>query len=554
MEATHRASALPRNAAISPSSTESDLTAIDGFGSLRRAERLLVQACASGDMAKVSLRRPERSSSEISIRASLLAFILRGGLPLRGRRLQLIGAWVEGRLDLGDASIAGSLWFYRCRFDSPVLLDGSRVAGSVTFACCHLSGLMAETCSIARDLALNAGCVVDNDLRLGRARVGGDIDCSRLDLRGGADAAQPRRALVADGLRVGGDVRLADDFQAVGEVRFAGARVGGDLRASGHFNGNAVAEGRRGAALVLDRVVVHGSVRFGSGFGAAGSVSMRRARICGDLDATGASFDWLGDASWDDSATLVLDRARIDGALILRELRAPLLGASFVGACVGTLADDRSTWGERLALDGFDYSRFGDGAPLDTGFRVGWLERQDPAHLKAQLRMQPWRRLIRVLRRMGHEHRADSIALRRERWLRRIGCVGSWAPPALRWLPRSGHLLLGLLAGHGYRPGRLVAWMAAVWLLCGGLYWVAGELGQTSVAPASIGTAIDPFAYSLDRLLPLVDLGPASAWAAGSGWTNAMRWVGYLETGFGWIAVLLLLASFAGWVDRDRQR
>jgi hypothetical protein len=153
---------------------------------------------------------------------------------------------------------------------------------------------------------------------------------------------------------------------------------------------------------------------------------------------------------------------------------------------------------------------------------------------------------------MGHEHRADSIALRRERWLRRIGCVGSWAPPALRWLPRSGHLLLGLLAGHGYRPGRLVAWMAAVWLLCGGLYWVAG--GQTSVAPASVGTAIDPFAYSLDRLLPLVDLGPASAWAAGSGWTNAMRWVGYLETGFGWIAVLLLLASLAGWVDRDRLR
>ena len=489
------------------STSEPGVTALDGFGPLRRAERLLVQACASGDIAKVGLRRPERSSAGASVRASLLAFILHGGLPLRGRRLQLIGAWVEGRLDLGDASIAGSLWFYRCRFDSPVLLDGTRVAGSVVFAGCRLAGLMAEACTIAHDLSLNAGCVVDNDLRLSRSRVGGDLDCSRLDLRGSGEPGPPRRPLVADGLHVGGDVRLVGGFQAVGEVRFGGASIGGDLCASGQFNGNAVAEGRRGAALALDRVVVHGSVRFDAGFGAAGSVSMRRARIGGDLDATGASFDWLGDASWDDSATLVLDRARVHGALILRELRTPLLGASFVDARVGTLTDDRSTWGERLALDGFDYSRFGEGAPLDSVFRAGWLERQEPAHLKAQFRMQPWRRLIRVLRRMGHDHRAGSIALRRERWLRRIGWVGAWAPPALRWLPRSGHVLLGLLAGHGYRPGRLVAWLAAVWLMCGGLYWAAGERAGASPAAAATDSTLGPFAYSLDRLLPLVDLG-----------------------------------------------
>jgi hypothetical protein len=554
MQATYRASAPPRFVAPSPSSAEPEITALDGFGRLRRAERLLVRACSSGDIAKISLRRPERSSAETSIRASLLAFIARGGLQLRGRRLQLMGAWIEGRLDLGDASIAGSLWFYRCRFDAAVLLDGARVAGSAVFAGCHLSGLMAEACTIAHDLTLNAGCVVDNDLRLSRAQVGGNLDCSRLDLRGSGEPGTPRRPLVADGLRVGGDVRLVDGFQAVGEVRFGGARIGGDLHASGQFNGNAVAEGRRGAALSLDRIMVQGSVRFDSSFGAAGCVAMRRARIGGDLDATGASFDWLGDASWEDSATLVLDRAHIRGALILRELRTPLLGASFVDARVGTLTDDRSTWGERLALDGFDYSRFGEGAPLDSVFRTGWLERQEPAHLKAQFRMQPWRRLIRVLRRMGHEHRAGSIALRRERWLRRVGWVGAWAPPALRWLPRAGHALLGLLAGHGYRPGRLVAWLAVVWLLCGGLYWAASESASSSHAAPATDSTLGPFAYSLDRLLPLVDLGQGTTWPAGPDWTHALRWVAYFESGFGWIAALLLLASIAGWVDRDRQR
>jgi hypothetical protein len=221
---------------------------------------------------------------------------------------------------------------------------------------------------------------------------------------------------------------------------------------------------------------------------------------------------------------------------------------------VGTLSDDRSTWGERLALDGFDCSRFGEGAPLDSLFRTGWLERQEPDHLKGKFRMQPWRRLIRVLRRMGHDHRAGSVALRRERWLRRNGWVGSRAPPALRWLPRAGHALLGALAGHGYRPGRLLAWLAAVWLLCGGLYWTAAELAGGGLAAPFADTPFGPFAYSLDRLLPLVDLGQCGAWAAGSECTDALRWLAYLESGFGWFAVLLLLASMAGWVDRDRQR
>jgi hypothetical protein len=532
--------------------TEAAAPALAGFAPLRRAERLLLQACSRGDIAKIGLRRPEEALARLSIRASFLAFVLRGALQPHGRRLQLVGAYIEGRLDLGDARIACSLWFYRCTFDSPVLLDRSHVAGAVSFAGCHLSGLLAEACTIAGDLTLNAGCTVLNDLRLTRARIAGNLDCARLDLSGGRHPAQPRRALVADAVQVGGEVRLAERFQSVGEVRFSAARVRGDFCASGHFNGNALREGGRGAALLLDRAVVGGSVRLDGGFNAAGRVAMRRARIGGDLDSTGANFDWLGDGSWGSSGSLVLDRARIEGSLVLRTLQAPLLGASFVDARVGILCDDASTWGERLLLDGFAYGRLGDGAPLDSAFRSAWLERQEPAHLAAQFRVQPWRRLIRVLRRMGHEHHAGSIALRREHWLRRIGWVGSWAPPALRWLPRAGHGLLGLLAGHGYRPGRLIGWLVAVWLLCGGVYWAAAEQGPAASTTLLAEQGFSPFAYSLDRLLPLLDLGQAGSWTATAAWTQAMRWLGQAEAAFGWLAMLLLVASLAGWVDRDR--
>lgn len=483
------------------------LSGLAGFAPLRLAERLIVQACLAGDIAKVRLQLPPAPTREVAVRAAFLAFLLDGGVPLRGRRLHVIGAWIEGRLDLGGHDIAGSLWFYRCHFDSPVLLDGARVRGDLNFGGCRLPALLAERAQVDGDLVLNAGCVVERELRLRRARVAGDVDIARADLTGGP-AGAPRRALLADALQVDGHLRLHDGTEVLGEVRMVGARIEGDLLLSGRFSGNAVDETHRDTALRLDRLQLGGTLRLDAGFGAAGGVSLVRARIGGDLDATGAGFDRLGDGTWGDGAPLRLDRAVVEGALVLRELQEPLLGASFGGAKVGALVDDASTWGERLDLDGFAYSRFGEGAPLDTRFRVEWLERQRPAHLAADFRAQPWRRLVRVLRKMGHEGRAASVALRREQWLRRSGRIGEWAPRGLRWLPSMAHAAHGLLAGHGYRPWRLLGWSAGV--------WAAG-----ATLPA--GAPLAP-------------------------------WYARFELGFFALAALLLVAALAGWTDRDRRR
>ena len=519
-----------------------DAIALTRFAPLRPAERVLLQALRAGDIAKVSMRQPSVCSTAVGVRAALLSRLLRSLAVLPWRRLELMGAWIEGRLDLDDAEIAGSVWFYRCTFEAPVTLARARVSGSFTFAGCRLPAVHAEGCAVERDLALVAGCTIGRDLRLARARIDGHLDCSRLRL--GSDGEHgAHRSLVADAARIGGDLRLGAGFTALGEVRLIGARIEGDVRADGHYTGHLQPGGGRGRALTLERTRIGGSLRLAGGFGAAGSTSLRRVHIGGDLDATGANFDRLGDAAWQAEPMLLLERATIDGTLMLRRLYTPLTGASFAGTRVGTLSDDEASWGERIALDGFDYSRFADDAPLDTRFRAGWLERQEPAHLHAQLRVQPWRRLIRVLRRMGQEHRAASIAMRRERWLGRIGVIGAWAPPGMRWLPRLGHRLHGLLAGYGYRPGRLLAWMVGVWLACSLAYW----------ATAPEGSAWQAMAFSLARLVPVADL--PSTWPAAPGAPGAalLRWLGHTETAFGWAAALLLLASLAGWADRDRR-
>lgn len=562
------------------------------FEPLRRAERILLRACTHGDIARIGLRRPVAGTVDVTVRASLLAFLARGGGPgvqVGARRIEMLGAWIEGRLDLGDAQIAMTLWFYRCVFDHTPLLDGARVSGSVGFPDCRLPGLMAEGCSVRDDLSLNAGCSVDGEVRLKRAEIGGDLHCARMKLQTG-ERAIASRPLVADGIRVRGDVTLSEGFEAVGELRFVGARIGGDFRAgrarvTGHVDG----EGARSAALVLDRAEIGGSVLLDAGFAAAGRVCLRRAVVGGDLDCTAAAFDRVGDAAWDKGVALVLDRAHIGGTLSLRRLQGPLAGASLADAKVKVLADDGSSWGERLVLDGFAYSRFAEGAPVDAAFRLAWLLRQAPAHLGPRdFRAHPWRRLIAVLRKMGHEAGAAQVAIQREHLLRRVGRIGAAAPAGWRWMPRAAHRLFGWFAGFGHRPQRLAGWAIGVWLASAALFWAAAEQGAIAPADPRVWAdarfaacrapdarwthcaalprehpAFEPLAYSLDRLLPLAPLDQARAWqpvalrpGTGTvfpiGWGEGARALGWLETLFGWFAVLIAIASLAGWTDRDR--
>lgn len=530
-----------------------DLAAtLSDFEPLRRAERVLLKALARDDIARVGLRRPAERGDDVAVRGALLARLAVGAAHApRLRRIQLLGAWIEGPLDLGDLRVGASLWFYRCVFEVAPRLDGARFAGSLSLGDCLLPGLLAERCRIAQDLAIHAACTVTSELRLEGARIGGDLRLSRTVLHDEHDASL-RRPLVADRARIGGDVRLDDGFEAHGEVRFVGARIGGDVLAGrARLNGPVDATGVRRDALLMDRAEIGGHLRLDQGFAAAGRICLRRIRVGGDLDCSGAGFDRVGDASWGDGAALVLDRARVRGALVLRGLQGPLLGASFAGTRVGTLVDDQSSWGERLVLDGFAYSSFGEGAPLDAPFRLAWLERQPGAHLAGDFRTHPWRRLIAVLARMGEQHSAGEIALRREERLRRIGRVGRAFPRALRWLAHGAHALYGWTLGYGWRPQRLAGWLLAVWLACAAVYWAAAEQGALAAAPQA--APFDALAHSADRLLPLVDLEPPPRWvppprapAEAADWALGARWVGRLEALVGWAALLGLAVSLAG--------
>jgi hypothetical protein len=544
---------------------------LSSFQPLRPAEQLVVRAFVEDDIARIGLRRPLVPSIDITVRGALVAHLARSGGAGEGppHRVQIVGAWIEGQVNLRDASIAESLWFFRCVFDASPRFDGARIAGSLSFPGCLLPGLRADDCTIAGDLALNAGCIVRLDVRLARTTVGRNLNLGRAQLRSGdrVDMQVPRR-LIADDARIAGDALFTDGFEADGDVRLVGLRVVGDLRASsarlsGHVNG----DGQRGDALNLDLAHVAGSVVLDKGFSAAGSVRLKRAQIDGDLDCTQAAFDAFNDMGWRGAVAFAIDRARIGGSLVLARLKQPLSRATLAGTSVGTLHDDDTSWGESLVLDGFAYRQLAAPAPASSGFRIEWLSRQEPAHMGRDFRAQPWHQLIRVFQRMGLPAAARDVAVAREVQLRRVGRVGAGSPQRLRWLPRLAHRAFGLLAGYGHRPWRPVAAMLLVWLGCAAVYSIAAERG--AIAPTATWQAneralppsypaFNPLAYSLELLVPFVDLQQRRLWsvagerAASDGWGTAARFVAWHEAVLGWAGWLLMALCLMSALNRRR--
>lgn len=299
----------------------------------------------------------------------------------------------------------------------------------------------------------------------------------------------------------------------------------------------------------------------------------------------------------------------IKGTFMFRNLREPANRISLASCHVGQLIDDAESWGGDIVLDGFSYDCLTGGAPTDAGTRLAWLAKQPADHFKgANFTPQPWQQLIRCLRTMGHIEEARQIAIRREEHLRAIDRIGQTPSNsngafrcAYRRSARGLHRGFGLLADFGYRPLKLVCWMIGVWLLAGSGYWWAAQnavfapsnplvfdridydhcrpfsdrdngkarVGNWYLCGAGPGeyTAFSPLAYSLDLILPLVDLQQERDWAPiiptpQAAWYMELlaldrfrltRLLVWCEILFGWIASLLLVAVLSGMTNRDRE-
>jgi hypothetical protein len=192
--------------------------------------------------------------------------------------------------------------------------------------------------------------------------------------------------------------------------------------------------------------------------------------------------------------------------------------------------------------------------------------------------------MVKVLREMGHTDAAREVAIEYEKARRKAGTIKGKAARLLHWI-------YGASVGYGHRPMRLLKIASLVWFVCAVFYYDASLEGWMAPSnpvyfqdarykgcrpdnggnwvycdqfAAAEYAAFNPFAYSFDLILPLVNLQQEESWSpiVDKGFANAksidpnfnrgtfVRLLVWFEILFGWAASLLFVSVAAGFIKR----
>ena len=155
---------------------------------------------------------------------------------------------------------------------------------------------------------------------------------------------------------------------------------------------------------------------------------------------------------------------------------------------------------------------------------------------------QPYSTLAAALRSMGRENDATRVLIARADDRRRAQGLMAF----LLGIPYR------LLVGNGFRT-----WWAAIWIIVVTLVGTVvfnraydqGEL--TRVTPAAQTMPFQPFVYSLDVLLPIVNLGQADSYVPTGPQASGVRTYLWTQEGLGWLLATALVASAGATLRRS---
>jgi hypothetical protein len=263
-------------------------------------------------------------------------------------QIRLVGAAVEGQLDMSDARIENSAGFALVASElmvgqsllaaglrtGAVVLSSARIGGNLAMDGAELNGggeeaFTAGGIEVGGHLECVDGFRARGDVSLPYATIDGRLDFSdaRIDgqlvLYGGKvrtqlgleratlnapEGADPQVALNADDLQVGGGIHCSG-LSARGQLRLAGADVGGQLNLRGATLDSGRSSDQVPEALAGQRLRARGGIYCVEGFSARGDLTFLMARIDTELSLDGACVE---------EGAVVVDGATIGQRLSLK--------------------------------------------------------------------------------------------------------------------------------------------------------------------------------------------------------------------------------------------
>jgi hypothetical protein len=567
------------------------------------ASRVVLTGCQLAGLTASMLRARQVDLSRSTLRTGPLLLMcgdITGDLICSGTQLKGTDSDRNG-LVAGGMKVGGSV--YLDQLDRPFTATGAvwlaraDITGDLACSGAHLGknrdgiALLADGIRVGGEAFLREGFTADGAVRLLGADITGDLSCRDAQL--GHD--HNGDALVADRMKVGGEVHLYKGFTADGAVVLKGADITGDLSFRGaklngkNRDGNALdADGMKaGHDVLLDKEPGdNGPER---PFTAAGAVRLARADITGQLRCSGARLtgtDHPGNALVGDEikvgAAVLLDEGfTAAGTVSLNSARADVLrwapDGQFSGqvnledAHVGELEDNWPQAGEqageqaahgywplggRLRLSGFTYDSLGK---AEVKQRLGWIQSQYQGDKRADFAAQPYEQLADMYRRAGQECEAREVAIARRRDLRTYG--------NLRPYRKFGNWFLDITIRYGYQTWRAAVLLAVVFVA----FLVLSIVGQHQhvIVPTGDTTGLQsmptatqctsnypcfyPFGYTVDTVIPIINVHQADYWRPNGHAPSGWLWVvgAWGATAAGWALATLLIAGYTGLVRQS---
>jgi len=441
---------------------------------------------------------------------------------------------------------------------------------------------------IQKNIFFRNGFEVDGTVDLMHAAIGGLLSCANGKFRnlGGM-------ALNCEAIQVKHGVLFIEGFEAEGGVRLFKANIDGNLECfNGKFKNN------NDYALDAALMKVSNNVFFSKNFEAEGIVNLRYSVIGGSLQCSDANFLNPNDIALNFENVKVANKLILENTVVNGFL-------NLAHANVNILNDHNYHYdkdNEKISINGLTYN-FIEGN-LSVNYRLLWLRRMSTNDNSNVFQPQPWKQLAKVLREMGHVDEADHIMIgfhykRLENIKNNIKTARYFSKISLsiiyifKWLFKH-------ISSYGYQPIRAFTIMTVIWILCGFVYWYAARVAvfapsnplifqdsnysckiNSAITPteynnsnnwyfASPGeyTTFQPFWYSLDVILPVVDLqmekdwgvyisSPEGRWSDLSifkiTFNHVIRWVVWIENLFGWILSLMLVAILSGLAKNEKE-
>ncbi|MFH0520111.1 oxidoreductase [Streptomyces sp. M41] len=464
---------------------------------------------------------------ERTVRARIICWLLLDGPPaLAGRvsSLKLVGVRITDAVDLAGGTVVPYVELRGCRFDREVRLPEARFT-TVRMVDCAVPRLEAARVHTEGDLHLPR-CRFHNGVRLTDAHIGTDLMLNQAIVY----RDRSGRSIAADGITVGQDLQ-AEMLEAHGELSLRGASIGVSLSLRGARLVNPYTRLALNAPqLTVGRTLYLTPAGIGSPL-LSGRTPARGTRIQRFACQGGVRLD---DGRFGDAVDL--ERARFtftdDQELSLRRIQTPELrflgeqpergGVVMSGARIVNLMDRADAWPGpgRLHMGGFTYENLVPRGPFPLEMRLEWV-----AAATAEYTPEPYELLATVLRAGGEDEDAREVLLAKQRRRRETlplaaklwGYVQDWT------------------VAYGYRPGRAAVWMAVL--------WAAGSVAFANAAPPPLKggehPTWDPALFTLDLLLPVIDLGQVGFWQLSGGW----QWLSAAMILLGWILATTVAAG-----------